>query len=82
MVTCGYCGHPGVHATILPPDSGTKRCTGCAQCAADAAAEQTSPLASRHPGDRQPDSSHGIGVSAIRDVADSGAVPLDDDELD
>jgi Pyruvate/2-oxoacid:ferredoxin oxidoreductase delta subunit len=32
MVICGYCGHPGAHATIVKEVGGTKYCTGCSIC--------------------------------------------------
>ncbi len=47
FVTCGYCGHPGTHATIAPPSGGVKRCTGCPQCEADARAEAEAAQAAR-----------------------------------
>jgi hypothetical protein len=31
VITCGFCWHPGPHATITRGD-GTKVCTGCAIC--------------------------------------------------
>ena len=32
-VSCARCGHPGVHATILPPGGGgSGRCPDCPQC--------------------------------------------------
>jgi hypothetical protein len=32
MVTCGFCGHPGEHATITTTYGGVKYCTGCPYC--------------------------------------------------
>jgi hypothetical protein len=31
MITCGFCGHPGTHATIIERGQATY-CTGCPQC--------------------------------------------------
>jgi len=31
LITCGFCGHPGPHATITT-DDGTTVCTGCDLC--------------------------------------------------
>jgi hypothetical protein len=32
MVTCGFCGHPGTHATITTTYGGVQYCTGCRYC--------------------------------------------------
>jgi hypothetical protein len=32
MVTCGFCGHAGVHATIATSFGGVRYCTGCDVC--------------------------------------------------
>jgi hypothetical protein len=44
MTNCGFCGHPGVHAQILPPAGPpSKRCQGCPQCEREAAEEAKRP---------------------------------------
>ncbi len=40
LVTCGFCGHPGSRAAILPPSGGTGRCSGCPDCACEAREEE------------------------------------------
>lgn len=32
MVTCGFCNHAGVHATIATSFGGVRYCTGCEVC--------------------------------------------------
>jgi hypothetical protein len=32
MVTCGFCGHEGAHATIAREVGGVRYCTGCPRC--------------------------------------------------
>jgi hypothetical protein len=32
MVTCGFCKHPGIHATTGPSIGGIHYCTGCPKC--------------------------------------------------
>ena len=41
MLNCGTCGHPGVHAEVIPEGATWTRCpTQCAKCKAEIAAEQ------------------------------------------
>jgi hypothetical protein len=32
MVSCGFCDHSGVHATIATSFGGVRYCTGCETC--------------------------------------------------
>ncbi len=33
MTNCGYCGHPGIHAQVLPPRGAPRgRCPTCSFC--------------------------------------------------
>jgi|GEM_PF-4902928 len=41
VVSCGRCGHPGVHAAILPArGGGAGRCSGCPTCEQEIAEER------------------------------------------
>jgi hypothetical protein len=34
MSTCGFCGHPGTHATVIESPGAPTHCTGCPLCEA------------------------------------------------
>lgn len=41
ILTCGRCGHPGVHAEVVPEGSDPDRCpTQCRRCREEMAEEQ------------------------------------------
>ncbi|WP_327180411.1 hypothetical protein OG599_35015 (plasmid) [Streptomyces sp. NBC_01335] len=42
MITmkCGFCGHPGSHAVVVPRDGMPTRCDHCARCEADVRADR------------------------------------------
>ncbi|SDB95732.1 hypothetical protein F610DRAFT_00722 [Streptomyces sp. LaPpAH-199] len=40
---CGFCGHPGIHAVVVPRDGEPQRCDQCARCEANVRAEQDQP---------------------------------------
>lgn len=48
MVTCGFCGHPGTHATIIEGPGAPTRCCGCPHCEAEAAAERAAAKRASH----------------------------------
>jgi hypothetical protein len=40
MTECGFCGHPGVHAQVLPPRGAAQgRCSECPRCQQEIAEE-------------------------------------------
>jgi hypothetical protein len=55
LTTCGFCGHPGTHATIMSTSGGggKQRCTGCAQCQAEAEAETAAQQTAEHETDHR-----------------------------
>ncbi len=43
MTTCGFCGHPGIHAQALPPrGTPSGSCPSCPQCQQELAEEAAS----------------------------------------